>query len=113
MCRCTEDELREMNWSLFSGETGREAVRDFSTLNLAPPDHDLYESCKIAFSDVLPHVFPAMCDTYRRLVLPALKEKTQLLGIGRLTGPQAAQYWLSWRPNRCVASGILLSKSGP
>ena len=91
-CQCTEDELRTMNWSLFSGEKGRQAVADFTTLLLAPPSDDMYQACQVSFGDVLPHAFPAMCDTWRRMVLPSLKQKTRLLGIGRMNLEDAAQF---------------------
>ena len=84
-CACTEQDLCQMNWSLFSGQKGLEAVKEFTTLLLARPDDEIYEACNITFASVLPHVFPAMCDTWRRMWLPAQKKKTQLLGVGLMT----------------------------
>ena len=92
-CTCTEQELCQMNWALFSGQKGLEAVKEFTTVLLAPPSDDIYEACNITFASVLPHVFPTMCDTWRRLWLPAQKKKTQLLGVGLMTLEQATSYF--------------------
>ena len=103
-CQVTQDELRTMNWSLFSGERGSQAVSDFTTLLLAAPDDDVYMACRISFADVLPHAFPAMCDTWRRLVLPARKKKACLLGLGKMALDEAAEWLreLSKMPMCCI-----------
>ena len=89
-----------MNWSLFSGQKPAETIRDYTTLLIAPPDTELLAT----FADILPHVFPALCDAWRRLCLPTEKVKTQLLGIG-LMDVETAQKWLSdtsKRPMCCI-----------
>ncbi|CAE7471490.1 unnamed protein product, partial [Symbiodinium microadriaticum] len=93
-CKITEQELREMNWSLFNGKRAAETIRDYTTLLTAPPGTELLAVCQVTFADILPHVFPALCDAWRRLCLPKEKVKTQLLGVG-LMDVETAQKWLS------------------
>ncbi|CAE7490171.1 unnamed protein product, partial [Symbiodinium necroappetens] len=90
-CKYSEEELRDMNWSVLGGAKGEEAVKEFTVLLLASPDEEILQACRVSFPDVLPHVFPAMCDAWRRLVLPTKKQKTRLLGMGRMNTSQAKE----------------------
>ncbi|CAE7719587.1 unnamed protein product, partial [Symbiodinium sp. CCMP2456] len=100
-CNYSEEELRDMNWSVLGGAKGEEAVKDFSTLLLASPDEDILQACRVSFPDVLPHVFPAMCDAWRRLVLPAKKQKTRLLGVGRMDTSHAKECLIQMAKSLC------------
>ena len=98
------DDVRRMNWSLLSGQKGLEVVKDFTTLLMAPPENDILQACRLTFADALPHVFPAMCDAWRRLWLPAQRKKTQLLGVGLMTIAEATAYLqeLAGMPTCCI-----------
>ena len=102
--RASADTVREMNWSLFSGERAMETLRDFTTLLTAAPDNELYQACRVSFADVLPHAFPALCDAWRRMWVPTQKIKNQILAVGLMTLQEAERWFkqLSEQPMCCA-----------
>ena len=108
-CDVTFENLVKLNWNLLSGDTATEAVIEFSAFLEAHPESELTEPFGLTFADIFPHVFVAMCDSYRRLCLPAKQLKFAILEIGLMTVEDAAHFLvdLALQPKCCSGQPLV------
>ena len=119
-CNRTLDDLLLMNWRLMNGDAALDSVVDFSETLEAHPDSELLLPFDLTFSDMFPHVFSTMCDTFRRLYLPSRRIKFRFLRLGILSMEEAVPFLsdCSREPSCCSgypfaeADGNEISRSG-
>ena len=100
---CSPDRVRELNWSLFSGQRALQTARDFTDLLLA--EAELADLTGVGFADLFRLVLRSMCDCHRRTFYLSQRVSFQLLSVFSMDETSACDFikglWRKYQHRSC------------
>ena len=103
-CQQSADEFAEMNLQMVSGEAGWDAICEFMRLLVTVETEELHRVLNISMEDSMKLIIPAMCDSWRRLVLPYQGLPFQVLKIIRMDPNTGLSFMKTLREQACGCS---------